>query len=111
ALYSRQRTPWSFTSGPGVTSGEDVGGIFKSTDGGATWKKLSGGLPAQTGRIGLAVSASNPRVVMAVLQSYEGGFGRLDDLRSKSGGVFRSENGGETWTRMSAMAPRRFYLS
>ena len=38
ALYARQRTPWSFTSGPSVTGGEDVGGIFKSTDGGATWK-------------------------------------------------------------------------
>src|SRR5438067_13799561 len=59
ALYSRQRTPWSFTSGPSVTSGEDVGGIFKSSDGGATWKKLGGGLPAQTGRIGLAISAGN----------------------------------------------------
>src|SRR5437773_3937164 len=40
ALYARQRTPWSFTSGPGLTGGEDVGGIFKSTDGAATWKKL-----------------------------------------------------------------------
>lgn len=110
-LYARQRTPWSFTSGPSVTGGEDVGGIFKSTDGGGTWKKLSGGLPGQTGRIGLAVSASNPKVVMAVVQSYEGGIGSLDDLRSKSGGVFRSENGGETWTRMSAMDPRPFYFS
>src|SRR5437773_7758211 len=53
ALYARQRTPWSFTSGPSVTGGEDVGGIFKSADGGASWKKLGGGLPAQTGRIGL----------------------------------------------------------
>ena len=110
-LYARQRTPWSFSSGPSVTGGEDVGGIFKSTDGGATWKKLSGGLPGQTGRIGLAVSASNPKVVMAVVQSYEGGFGSLDDLRSKSGGVFRSEDGGETWTRMSTMNPRPFYFS
>ncbi|HEU0208047.1 MAG TPA: hypothetical protein VFQ78_03625 [Candidatus Udaeobacter sp.] len=110
-LYARQRTPWSFTSGPGVTGGEDVGGIFKSTDGGGTWKKLGGGLPAQTGRIGLAVSVSDPKVVMAVVQSYEGGIGALDDLRSKGGGVFRSENGGETWTRMSAMDPRPFYFS
>ena len=111
ALYARQRTSWSFTSGPSVTGGEDVGGIFKSTDGGGTWKKLGGGLPGQTGRIGLAVSASDPKVVMAVVQSYEGGFGPLDDLRSKSGGVFRSEDGGETWTRMSAMDPRPFYFS
>jgi photosystem II stability/assembly factor-like uncharacterized protein len=111
ALYARQRTPWSFTSGPSVTGGEDVGGIFKSTNGGATWKKLGGGLPAQTGRIGLAISASNPRVVMAVVQSYEGGFGSLVDLRSKTGGVFRSEDGGEKWTRTSAMDPRPFYFS
>src|SRR5712692_2691557 len=69
-LYARQRTPWSFTSGPNATGGEDVGGIFKSINGGATWKKLSGGLPAQTGRIGLAVSASNPKIVMAVVQSF-----------------------------------------
>ena len=45
ALYARQRTPWSFVSGPNATGGEDVGGIFKSTNGGASWKKLSGGLP------------------------------------------------------------------
>src|SRR4030095_12934938 len=111
ALYARQRTPWSFTSGPSVTGGEDVGGIFKSTDGGTTWKKLGGGLPGQTGRVGLAISGTNPKVVMAVVQSYEGGFGRLDDLRSKTGGVFRSEDGGEKWTRVSAMNPRPFYFS
>src|SRR5207244_7035558 len=111
ALYARQRTPWSFTSGPSLSGGEDVGGIFKSTDGGATWKKLGGGLPGQTGRIGLAISASNPKIVMAVVQSYEGGFGKLDDLRSKSGGVFRSEDGGEKWMRMNAMDPRPFYFS
>ena len=111
ALYARQRTPWSFSSGPEATGGEDVVGIFKSTNGGANWKKLSGGLPAQTGRIGLAISATNPKVVMAVVQSYEGGAGQLTDLRSKSGGVFRSEDGGEKWTRMSAMDPRPFYFS
>src|SRR5437667_1115723 len=111
ALYARQRTPWSFASGPSVTGGEDVGGIFKSIDGGGTWKKLGGGLPGQTGRIRLAVSASDPKVVMAVVQSYEGGYGPLVDLRSKTGGVFRSEDGGEKWTRMSAMDPRPFYFS
>ena len=111
ALYARQRTPWSFSSGPDVTNGEDVGGIFKSTNGGASWKKLAGGLPSQTGRIGLAVSASNQKIVMAVVQSYEGGSGQLTDLRSKSGGVFRSEDGGEKWTRTSAIDPRPFYFS
>ena len=111
ALYARQRTPWSFFSGPDATNGEDIGGIFKSTNGGATWKKLAGGLPSQTGRIGLAISASNPKIVMVVVQSYEGGSGQLTDLRSKSGGVFRSEDGGEKWTRTSAIDPRPFYFS
>jgi len=111
ALYARQRTPWSFVSGPDATSGEDVGGIFKSTNGGASWKKLSNGLPPQTGRIGLAISASNPKIVMAVVQSYAGGSGILTDLHSKSGGVFRSEDGGEKWTRASTMDPRPFYFS
>src|SRR4249919_3140604 len=72
-LYARQRTPWSFAYGITATNGADVGGIFKSADGGATWKKCAGGLPGQTGRIGLAVSASKPKVVMAVVQSDEGG--------------------------------------
>jgi hypothetical protein len=111
ALYARQRIPWSFSSGPDATNGEDIGGIFKSTNGGASWKKLGGGLPLQTGRIGLAISASNPKIVMAVTQSYEGGSGQLTDLRSKTGGVFRSEDGGEKWTRASAIDPRPFYFS
>src|SRR4029079_19026348 len=38
ALYARRRTPWSFQSGPSLTDGQDVGGIFKSTNGGGTWK-------------------------------------------------------------------------
>jgi photosystem II stability/assembly factor-like uncharacterized protein len=111
ALYARQRTPWSFTSGATATGGEDVGGIFKSTNGGASWKKLGGGLPGQTGRIGLAVSASNPKVVMAIVQSFEGGSSDINDLRSRSGGVFRSEDGGEKWTRASAINSRPFYFS
>ena len=111
ALYARQRAPWGFTFGPAFTGGEDVGGIFKSTNGGATWKKLGGGLPAETGRIGLAVTPGNPKVVMAVVQSDLGGSGVLTDIHSRSGGVFRSEDGGEKWTRMSDYNPRPFYFS
>src|SRR5436853_4743078 len=110
-LYARQRTPWSFVSGPEATNGEDIGGSFKSTNGGENWKKLSGGVPIQTGRIGLAVAVSKPNVVMAVVQSFEGGGADIRDLRSKSGGVFRSEDGGEHWTRVSAIDPRPFYFS
>ncbi|HEY0369362.1 MAG TPA: hypothetical protein VGC85_07175 [Chthoniobacterales bacterium] len=110
-LYARQRTPWSFTYGPALTDGEDVGGIYKSTNGGAAWKKLTNGLPGATGRIGLSVAASKPGVVMAVVQSEEAGAQDFRDIHSKSGGVFRSEDGGEKWTRMSDVDPRPFYFS
>jgi len=111
ALYARQRAPWGFTFGAAFTGGEDVSGIFKSTNGGGTWKKLGGGLPPNTGRIGLAVTPANPKIVMAVVQSDEGGNGPLTDIHSRSGGVFRSEDGGEKWTRMSDYDPRPFYFS
>jgi photosystem II stability/assembly factor-like uncharacterized protein len=111
ALYARQRTPWSFAYGVTATNGADVGGVFKSTDGGATWAKLSGGLPGQTGRIGLAVAASNPKIVMAVVQSDEGGTSDIGNIHSRRGGVFRSEDGGQKWMRMSDIDPRPFYFS
>ena len=110
-LYARQRTPWGFSYGVSASNGEDVGGIFKSTNGGGTWKKLGGGLPGQTGRIGLAISASNPKIVMAVVQSDEGGASDIRDIHSRAGGVFRSEDGGEKWTRVSDINPRPFYFS
>jgi photosystem II stability/assembly factor-like uncharacterized protein len=111
ALYARRRTPWSFVAGPDATGGKDLGGIFRSTDGGATWKKLTAGLPAATGRIGLSVYAKNPRIVYAVVQSSEGGTSNIDDVTSKKGGVFRSDDGGDTWVRQSNLDPRPFYFS
>jgi photosystem II stability/assembly factor-like uncharacterized protein len=111
ALYARQRTPWSFTSGADFTGGKDLGGIFKSSDGGATWKKLGNGLPTLFGRIGLSVHRKNPKIVYAVVQSGEGGTGDIMDITSKRGGVFRSEDAGESWTRMSGLDPRPFYFS
>jgi photosystem II stability/assembly factor-like uncharacterized protein len=106
ALYARRRTPWSFQ---GVS---DKGGIFRSDDAGKTWTKLAGGLPARTGRIGLAVYPRDPRIVYAAVESDEGGTGRdpFDD-RSPSGGLFRSEDRGETWTRVSRFSFRPFYFS
>jgi hypothetical protein len=91
-LYARQRTPWSFAYGITATNGADVGGTFKSADGGATWKKCAGGLPGQTGRIGLAVSASKPKIVMAVVQSDEGGATDISTIHSRA---FSSEDGGK----------------
>jgi photosystem II stability/assembly factor-like uncharacterized protein len=110
-LYARQRTPWSFISGADLTGGRDVGGIFRSADGGATWKKLTNGLPARTQRIGLDVFRKNPKILCAVVQTDEGGPATLRDPKSKRGGVFRSEDGGETWARTNALNPRPFYFS
>ena len=111
ALYARRRTPWSFTSGPEATDGKDLGGIFKTSDGGATWRKLGKGLPGATGRIGIDISRKSPRTVYAVVQSHEGGANESDGVRSRKGGVFRSEDGGETWSRTSPLNPRPFYFS
>ncbi|MCC6349197.1 MAG: hypothetical protein IT347_06350 [Candidatus Eisenbacteria bacterium] len=105
AMYARLRTPWSYSG-----SGES-GGIWRSTDGGSTWRKLGNGLPKRTGRIGLDVWRKNPRVVYAVVESDEGG--RLSEFEdaSRSGGLFRSDDAGESWKRISPFAPRAFYFS
>lgn len=111
ALYARRRTPWSFAWGTAVTGGQDAGGIFKSTDGGLTWRRLPNGLPARTGRIGLDVFRKDPRTLYAVVQTEEGGTASIDEVRAKAGGVFRSDDAGETWTRVNALNPRPFYFS
>ncbi len=106
ALYYRQRKAFAYESGG------KAGGIYRSTDAGRSFQKLGGGLPAVTGRIGLDVHRKNPKIVYAVVESDGGGWGvdPFDD-RSKDGGVFRSDDGGETWSRMSPYSPRAFYFS
>ncbi len=105
ALYERRRTPWSFR---GIS---EKAGIHRSSDGGRTWTRCTDGLPKRTGRIGLAVYARNPDVVYAVVDSDEGG--RLNDFEetSRTGGVFRSDDRGVHWTRVSPFSPRSFYFS
>lgn len=106
AMYTRLRKAYKFRSG-----GPD-GGIFRSDDAGRTFKKLATGLPAETGRIGLDVYRKDSRIVYALIESDVGG--RSIDAwhnRSKAGGVFRSEDRGDTWKRMSDLTPRPFYFS
>jgi photosystem II stability/assembly factor-like uncharacterized protein len=84
ALWQARRTPWSMDSGgPGS-------GLYKSIDGGITWKQLTGhGLPDGTiGRIGVSVSGGNPNRVYAVVEA-------------DKGGIFRSDDGGESWRLMT----------
>ena len=80
SLWQARRTPWSLDSGgPGS-------GVYRSTDGGATWKHLEEhGLPkGPYGRIGLAVAASSERVY-AIIEAKD------------TGGIYRSDDGGDTW--------------
>ena len=101
AFYQRLRLPWTFTSGG------PNGGIFKSADGGLTWRKLSQGLPAgETGRIGLAVYRRDPRIVMAFVEAEAS-----DDLSRPGSGIYRSEDGGETWAYVNTYNNRPFYYS
>ncbi|MCZ6834303.1 MAG: hypothetical protein O7G85_00880, partial [Planctomycetota bacterium] len=106
AMYARQRTPWSYT---GMS---ETGGIFKSVDAGRTWNKLTDGLPTRVGRIGLDIFDGDSKIVMAVIESDEGGMiGGAFNSRTRAGGVFRSEDGGETWRRTLDLSPRSFYFS
>jgi photosystem II stability/assembly factor-like uncharacterized protein len=109
AFYERLRRPYRFDSGG------PNGGIFKTTDGGATWRKLTNGLPSgETGRIGLAIYRQNPNILMAII---EHGFQPKEDdpdyynMDLLGTGIYRSEDGGESWTYMNRYNNRPFYYS
>jgi photosystem II stability/assembly factor-like uncharacterized protein len=109
AFYQRLRRPWRFDSGG------PNGGIFKSTDAGKTWTKLTNGLPpGETGRIGLALYRKNPRIIMAIV---EHGFRpapdspEYADMTKLGTGVYRSEDAGKTWKYLNRYNNRPFYYS
>ncbi len=95
-FWQVSRKPWV------LSSGGPEGGLYKSTDGGDTWKKLSGGLPeGVVGNIGVAVSPARPDRVWAIVEA-------------EKGGVFRSDDGGEKWTRVNSenkLRQRAWYYS
>jgi photosystem II stability/assembly factor-like uncharacterized protein len=96
AAYERRRTPFGFNGGgPGSA-------IYKTTDGGTNWKKLTKGLPYEnggdTGRIGLDIYRKDPNIVYAIVQH-------------EKGGTYRSEDKGETWKKMGDTNPRPSYYS
>ncbi|HEX9705200.1 MAG TPA: hypothetical protein VGA20_08145 [Gemmatimonadales bacterium] len=94
AAYQRLRRAWGFNGGgPGS-------GIYKTIDGGKTWSRLASGIPTgDKGRIGLALAASNPRVLHAIIE------------HATEGGVYRTEDAGVTWTKVNTLNPRPMYYS
>ena len=98
AMWQAQRVPWKLTSGgPGS-------GLYKTTDAGTHWSKISSnpGFPRGIlGKIGVSVAASNPRTVYAIVQAHDGG-------------VFRSNDSGATWKRVNGemkLRQRAFYYT
>lgn len=83
ASYQRRRHVWTLIDGGPESA------IHKSTDGGASWKKLKSGLPTDDmGRIGLAISPVNPDILFAIIE-----------LANRKGGFYRSTNRGATWEK------------
>ncbi len=87
ALWEHGRLPWK------VISGGPGSGLYKTTDGGATWNKIHKGLPEELGKMAIAVSRSNPEKVYALVES---------DSERELGGLFVSENAGKSWARVSS---------
>ncbi|PYR23788.1 MAG: hypothetical protein DMF98_17670, partial [Acidobacteria bacterium] len=104
AAYDKVRLPWQMVNGgPGS-------GIYKTSDGGHNWTKLGGGLPTgRIGRIGLDLYPKNPEILYAIVENVnprvpavEGqGGGAPGRIATMGGEVYRTENGGQSWTRMN----------
>ena len=95
-MWQVSRKPWT------LESGGPEGGVYRSTDGGDTWKKLAGGLPeGVVGNIGVAISGARPDRVWTIVEA-------------EKGGVFRSDDGGEKWTKTNSenkLRQRAWYYS
>ncbi len=110
AAYEKYRYPWTL-----ITGGKETG-IYKTTDGGKSWKKLSQGLPAgDLGRIGLDVCRNKPNVVYAVIENInlrdpfpaeikaDSVAGLSPQKREIGGEVYRSDDAGATWRKTNRM--------
>lgn len=116
AAYGVRRDAFS-GGNPAVMQFHPKAGLYKTTDGGKTWTKLTTGLPTcQYGRCGLDISLKNPKVLVAVVQTEKTNARQLAGQPAKAsnetetGGVFRSDDGGDSWTKINDLVPRPFYF-
>jgi len=80
-------TSWDFNRKPWVVqSGGSGSKVFKTTDGGITWKEINKGLPELKGKMGISISPANPKIVYMAIEA-----------KGKKGGVYRSDNSGESF--------------
>ena len=111
SLWSTRRPPWSVYAPSNLTGG----GLYKSTDGGDTWHQLAGGLPTDdfVGKIGIAVSPSNPKRLWAVVDDtgaavapplVGGGAPPAGSPPPTGGGVYLSDDAGATWRLVNSEA-------
>lgn len=105
ASYQRRRTPWGFNGGgPGSA-------LWKSTDGGDSWRKLTQGLPeGNWGRIGISIYRKDPRIVYISLEQGLR-YNASTQYEERLAGMYRSEDRGESWTHMGDWNPRPMYAS
>ncbi|MEP7042576.1 MAG: hypothetical protein ABI843_05910 [Dokdonella sp.] len=92
SMWQTRRTPWNIyppANGPGS-------GLYKSSDGGENWTKLGNGFPDHVGRVGVDVAASDPRRVYAIVDN--------ETLADDVGGLYRSDDAGAHWRRISSDA-------
>lgn len=102
SLWATRRPPWAVYA-PSYMPGS---GLYKSTDGGNTWRQLTGGLPTDdfVGKIGIAVSPSNPKRLWAVVDDLgtpvaprPGPGGMSGTNPNAKGGIYLSDDAGTTW--------------
>ncbi|PYS96001.1 MAG: sialidase, partial [Acidobacteria bacterium] len=107
-LWDFRRKGWTFRSGGDTPDVPSASGLFKSTDGGATWTELDAnsakGLPPKPwGRVAVAIAPSKPNVIYAFVEAV-----------APMNGLYRSDDGGKTWTaldRSQNMIWRPFYFA
>ena len=102
AMWQAERKPWT------LIDGGSEGGLYRTRDGGESWELVGGGLPEASeenpvGKIGVSIAASDPSRVYAFVTAAE-----------ERGGLYRSDDGGDTWTRVNGerrLRARGWYYS